>query len=153
MMGPPPRSYDEKKLIISEEKLMDKSKEECECELRCSICLDSYIIGDMIRFCKNKHIFYHKCLMRWLHVSPIPWCPECRSFEAIGKFELWHIEKTIWCHTWSVGRKKDKEEKMIEKEKSKQTRTSQSSLIKNKTFITKSFMIWYSMISYAVESV
>ena len=82
-----PRSSDEEKPYIAEEKSMDESKEECECEPRCSICLDNYIVGDMIGFCKNKHIFHHKCIWRWLHVSPIPWCPECRSFEGFDEYQ------------------------------------------------------------------
>ena len=82
-MRKPRRSDDEKSCRAEISEVISKE----ESGKRCTICLDKYRVGDMIGFCINKHIYHHKCLWRWLQVSSIPWCPECRSYEGFEDYQ------------------------------------------------------------------
>ena len=44
----------------------------------CSICIDEYKIGDIIRQLKCSHTFHQGCIDEWLMCNNI--CPNCRVF-------------------------------------------------------------------------
>jgi hypothetical protein len=54
---------------IQEIEEIDKIKE-------CSICIDDYKIGNIIRQLKCSHTFHQNCIDKWLTTNKM--CPNCR---------------------------------------------------------------------------
>jgi len=48
----------------------------------CAICLDSYMIDDVIVWSENtscSHVFHEKCILPWLCLNKDNCCPSCRQ--------------------------------------------------------------------------
>ncbi len=66
--------------VITVDDLQKRAKE----NLYCSICLEPFVIDDVIRTIFCLHSFHQTCIDKWLHMNAI--CPICK-YPAISNYE------------------------------------------------------------------
>lgn len=54
----------------------------------CAVCIDQFLINDIVRYLPCKHLFHKNCIDQWLLENPT--CPICK----LNVLEQLGIEKT-----------------------------------------------------------
>ena len=68
---------DENKILNDLEEIEFNEQFKNQEEIRCTICLESYAIGDKISYLPCAHLFHSSCIKNWIRIKNK--CPICNN--------------------------------------------------------------------------